>query len=350
MGQIYALDDDDRVVPLRVNADGYLRITGTGVSQVTSGRVVWAPNQGGAGGSYDTWATAYAAAIAQAGLVVVDVDLSASGGAAIPPGTYDGSRLILRGARGPDVVTQANLECSDGVVLRNLRGLENLRLFATTGQQVPIVYQAGARRFWLGDAAVLQSDNLDGLILVESGATLEVLAAGAAQLVYPGQSGPTFYLSGGTVALHLYGYAGGGGELVAGPSGTFAVHLDETSARSTSFTHASFSGTYSEVLPIPRTLSPTPVRTAATSAAFWDLVLCNPSLGGFPVTLPLVTAADHGKVVGVKNDSASANAIPVSGSGGQTIDGAVSASISFARQCLVFSAVWESGAGRWVIQ
>lgn len=91
------------------------------------------------------------------------------------------------------------------------------------------------------------------------------------------------------------------------------------------------------------------VHTAAASVSFGELLLVDPSGGGFPVTLPEISATDQGKICGVKNDSGSSNAVPISGDAGQTVDGGASVSITVGRQAYTFSAVWASGVGRWVI-
>jgi hypothetical protein len=67
-------------------------------------------------------------------------------------------------------------------------------------------------------------------------------------------------------------------------------------------------------------------KTAATSAAEVDigqLLLCNPTGGAFAVQLPSA-ANRHGLEVGVKNITASTNAITITPVAGETIDGAAS--------------------------
>lgn len=88
----------------------------------------------------------------------------------------------------------------------------------------------------------------------------------------------------------------------------------------------------------------TDTKTAAYSAKIGELVLCNPTGGGFTVTLP-TAVSNNGLFVVVKNNSASTNTITVDGEGSETIDGSANATITTAR-----GRMWvvSNGAG-WVI-
>jgi hypothetical protein len=82
-------------------------------------------------------------------------------------------------------------------------------------------------------------------------------------------------------------------------------------------------------------LVPTPSKTAAYTARYGEMVLCNPTAGGFTVTAP--RAEDHtGETFGVKNNSASTNAIVVDAQGTELIDGAANQAITTGRMSLIF--------------
>lgn len=66
-------------------------------------------------------------------------------------------------------------------------------------------------------------------------------------------------------------------------------------------------------------VTPTAVKTANYNAVDGDLVRCNPTGGAFAVTLP---AAASSKLIIVKNQSDSANAITITAGAGDTVDGA----------------------------
>ena len=77
----------------------------------------------------------------------------------------------------------------------------------------------------------------------------------------------------------------------------------------------------------------TTTKTGTYTAAFGETVRCDPSGGGFTVTLPTPTADDVGRSLRIKNITSSTNTITVSG-GSNTIDGASSVGMSTAHQCL----------------
>jgi hypothetical protein len=76
--------------------------------------------------------------------------------------------------------------------------------------------------------------------------------------------------------------------------------------------------------------SPTPVKTSAYTAKVEELVLCDPTGGGFTVTLP-DAAKCKGQPVTVKNASSSTNTITIAGAGMDEVDGASSVTITTAR-------------------
>lgn len=64
----------------------------------------------------------------------------------------------------------------------------------------------------------------------------------------------------------------------------------------------------------------TPVKTANYSAGMGDCVRCDPSGGGFTVTLPAVTSADGGRQIKVKNTTSSTNTITIAATGSATLE------------------------------
>ncbi len=83
-----------------------------------------------------------------------------------------------------------------------------------------------------------------------------------------------------------------------------------------------------------RTVSVSAIKTGAYSAVIDELVRCNPTGGGFTVTLP-TAVGNSGRKVAVVNVNSSPNTITIATTGGQTINGAGSASISESRGAVV---------------
>lgn len=87
----------------------------------------------------------------------------------------------------------------------------------------------------------------------------------------------------------------------------------------------------------PLPYRPTPSKTAAYRAAYYDMVLCDPSGAGFTVSLPPATDRT-GAWIGVKNTTSSTNTITLDADGTETIDGVGTYAISTAyRSVTVFS-------------
>jgi len=95
------------------------------------------------------------------------------------------------------------------------------------------------------------------------------------------------------------------------------------------------------------TATVTASKTSAYSAAAGDFVQCDPSSGGFTVTLPAVAVANRGQAIIVKNTTSSANTITIAKSGSDTIDGsATSATIAKAYGTKMFV---SDGTSNWDI-
>lgn len=91
----------------------------------------------------------------------------------------------------------------------------------------------------------------------------------------------------------------------------------------------------------------TAVKTGAYNAQPGDLVRCDPTGGGFTVTLPAIGTSNKGFPITVKNQSASTNTITIARTGGDTIDGAAaSTTITTARGVLRFV---SDGTGDWML-
>lgn len=90
----------------------------------------------------------------------------------------------------------------------------------------------------------------------------------------------------------------------------------------------------------------TPIKTAAYTANPWEMVLCNPTAGGFTVTLP--DPRNHGgAMVAVKNASASANVITLATVAGATIELGVGATIAAGYAALTLFASHEQAS--WIV-
>lgn len=85
-------------------------------------------------------------------------------------------------------------------------------------------------------------------------------------------------------------------------------------------------------------------KTGAYNALKNELVLCNPTGGTFAVTLPAATG--HRCYVTIKNVSASATAITISPTGGDTVDGAASGSITAGRGSRTYV---SNGTSDWML-
>lgn len=104
---------------------------------------------------------------------------------------------------------------------------------------------------------------------------------------------------------------------------------------------------YWDLLATGMQLNVTAVQIGAYNAVMGDLVRCDPSGGGFTVTLPAIAAANKGMSIVVKNQSASTNAITVARTGGDTIDGAAaSLTMNTARKSVTFT---SDGTSDWMI-
>jgi hypothetical protein len=73
----------------------------------------------------------------------------------------------------------------------------------------------------------------------------------------------------------------------------------------------------------------TPVKTAAYTAKPWEVVRCDPTAGGFTVTLP--PSPGNAEQIIVKNASDSTNTITISPHGQDEIDDATSLTVSVER-------------------
>ena len=89
----------------------------------------------------------------------------------------------------------------------------------------------------------------------------------------------------------------------------------------------------------------TPVKTSAYTAAFYEVVLCNCSGGGFTVTLPNISSDDVGGWVIVKKSVTSGNVLVVDGNGSDTIDSAASQNMAGSTAANLFVALTTSTWG-----
>ena len=94
--------------------------------------------------------------------------------------------------------------------------------------------------------------------------------------------------------------------------------------------------------PFPETI--TEVKTATYTARYGELVRADPTGGGFTVNLPTAYSVT-GRIIGIKNASASTNTITIDGSGAETIDGAATATITVAQVSLIL----VSDGSNWII-
>jgi hypothetical protein len=95
------------------------------------------------------------------------------------------------------------------------------------------------------------------------------------------------------------------------------------------------------------TLQLATVRTGNHAAQLNELVRCDPTAGGFTITLPAINASTGRPAqIVVKNVSNSPNVITIATSGGNTIDGQATATISAARGALFLV---SDGASDWMV-
>ena len=98
------------------------------------------------------------------------------------------------------------------------------------------------------------------------------------------------------------------------------------------------------VTPVKGGWTVTAVKTGAYTAAWGELVRCDPSGGGFTVTLPSAVGR-AGESVAVKNTTTSTNTITIDGDGSETIDGAANVTITTSRG----RAVLVSDGSGWLV-
>ena len=80
----------------------------------------------------------------------------------------------------------------------------------------------------------------------------------------------------------------------------------------------------------------TAIKTGTYTASWGELVRCDPSGGAFTVNLP-TGATNDGRQIIVKNTTTSTNTITLDPAGGETIDGAATATMTTARQAVRIS-------------
>jgi hypothetical protein len=88
------------------------------------------------------------------------------------------------------------------------------------------------------------------------------------------------------------------------------------------------------------------IAVAVVTARFGDVQRCDPTGGAFTVNLPLISAANRGQAIKIKNVSASANVITIDPSGAQTIDGVATVTIAAAQG---FREIVSNGVSEWMI-
>jgi hypothetical protein len=93
-------------------------------------------------------------------------------------------------------------------------------------------------------------------------------------------------------------------------------------------------------------LDVTPVKVANYIAVENELVQCDPSGGGFQVTLPAVSAANSGLIIVIKNTTTSVNPISIVPTGADTIDGLAGTNIVSSQGSLMFA---SDGTAAWRI-
>jgi hypothetical protein len=95
----------------------------------------------------------------------------------------------------------------------------------------------------------------------------------------------------------------------------------------------------------------TAVKTGTYTCAVGEVVRCDPSGGGFTVTLPAIptTATLRDIDIVIKNVTSSTNTITIAAAGSDTIDGAASVTITTARGSVSLVAIPSGSASDWLI-
>ena len=94
-------------------------------------------------------------------------------------------------------------------------------------------------------------------------------------------------------------------------------------------------GGLSGTVTLDAAVSVTPIKTANYTASIGELVRCDPTGGGFTVTLP-AAAGLTGKSLTIKNSSDAVDDIVIEPAGSDTIDGQPDITIQSARAALTF--------------
>jgi len=93
------------------------------------------------------------------------------------------------------------------------------------------------------------------------------------------------------------------------------------------------------------TYSVTPTKTAAYTAGWGEMVLCNPSGGAFSITLSPAASASGRQCI-IKNTTTSTVSIVVDGNASETIDGSATYIMNIGKQSVT---IISDGSNCWVV-
>lgn len=268
---------------------------------------------------YVTWGELMLAVASIEGAKTVLIDGSITTPVVIPAGAYDMDGAVIAMAQLPSA--GGVLQIVDGVTFTNLRGIigigEGAPGIVYTGTSGPAITLGLNELIEFREGLVIQCTGtqpfisspapFSGVALLEGAAfdgsggqeVWDVSAGSAALLILAsGSSAAPSSISGGAGSSLLVIYLSGAAQLLKQPSflGTIAIQ-----------TSSSTIATFRE------RLTPTPTKSGAYIADFNELVRCDPTGGGFTVTLPEINGSigTAGWKVVVKNIGASANVITV---------------------------------------
>jgi hypothetical protein len=316
---------------------------GSGPSADPTITFVFRPGGVAGGNVYTTWPTLMAALGTVQGTKIILFDDSIVSPCVVPAGgPYDMTQVIWAGR----MTARSAVTVVEGASFTKLRQFTDIVDVTFTGATPPVsdftfdqetlIFDRGATLTCTGAGPFFSNTFMAGAVtmVLLNGATFNTgatavldMAAGAATVIIGGLLGQT------------------ADDSVSGAVGSVLINGIIGASARLSATQTAFAGTIIPFnLTIPR-MNPTATQTANFGATEADIVRCDPSAGGFNVTLPLAFNR-LGMPITVKNVTASANAITILPSGADTIDGAASASIAAGFGSLTFA---SDGVSEWMI-
>ncbi|MFQ5937706.1 MAG: hypothetical protein ACE5LB_14985 [Acidiferrobacterales bacterium] len=298
---------------------------------------------------YTDWATLVAAIANVEGNKAIEFDNAFQNPVVLPTGSFDMSGVEWCGVPGSPGATAVTIP--GGATFTGLRRFRRILMTYTgVGATVPITdtgvidlfaFDDFAEIICTGDTAFMDiGSSFLALLFITEGS--RIVGTGGASAVEP------ITLSGAGTTQITLGQSGTlQDESLDGTGDAQLILLDATGNPQT-LTHSNYSGSFSFQTQPYAGWRLTPLLggavVGATTAKHSEEIPCDPTGGGFTVTLPPSSLGQKGQPVVVKNRSASTNVITIApdGPSGDVINGATT--IAVAQGSLTFL---DTGEGEW---